>query len=371
MGARPKIVLVGGDGGRSGVPTHIGHLCEVLGDTADLTVISDRDLGGYAFAGPFNHIEIDGLATSLNPFAALRAKTALAAALAAIKPDLVWAHARMALPMCRWAMRNAPFGRLVVTYHGLPYGKGHGALVSALSRAIDCASLRVADRHDVVFLTSEDRAAMARAVAAHRLHVLPNCSWLGGFVAPKESQAGARRLVMLTRASRQKNLDLAAQVFALLPQDFALALYGMGTESAALKDRFVAIMGPEAVQRVTFCGPTNDVRSALARAEGLMVTSRYEGLSIAMIEAMEMGLPVFSTAVGGTALIRSLHPMFAEITDPLDRAAAMIDQTVARYRQETTIWADRIHTIWAQTFAPQIWAKNVTALVGEILAVRA
>ena len=160
MAARPRIVLVGGDGGRSGVPRHIGHLCDVLADSAALTVISDRDRGGYGFAKDFDHHEVEGLATSVNPLAAGRAGRRLAKDLAQIQPDLVWAHARMSLPLARWVMRKGGFGRLMVTYHGVPFGPGHGSLTSMISKGIESVSLRFAPPHDMVFLTEEDRTAI-------------------------------------------------------------------------------------------------------------------------------------------------------------------------------------------------------------------
>ncbi len=367
MAARPKIVLIGGDGGRSGVPRHIGHLCDVLTGSADLTVISDRDRGGFDFAKRFDHHEVEGLATSLNPIAAGRAARHLAGVLAQVRPDLVWAHARMSLPLTRWAMRNQGLGRLMVTYHGVPFGPGHGWVKSAISKGIEAVSLRVAPPHDMVFLTEEDRAAMAGWTTGQSVHVLPNCSWLGVGAGVNGVRTGPKRLVMLTRDSGQKNLDLAARVFAVLPEDFTLDLYGMGTETEALRARFAAVMGPDSLRRVGFRGDTADVRGVLAQAEGLLVTSRYEGLSIAMIEAMEMGLPVFSTAVGGTALIRRMHPAFGAVTADLVQTAATIDALTTQYRADPVGWGSKIQAAWASHFAPDIWAQQVRDLVDGVL----
>jgi glycosyltransferase involved in cell wall biosynthesis len=367
--ARPRIVLVGGDGGRSGVPSHIMHLCDVLGETADVTVISDRNRGGYDFAKTLPHIEVEGLATSLNPAAALRAKRGLTEALEQIKPDLVWAHARMSLPLARWATRGDR-SRLMVTYHGIPHGMGHGAVKSTVSRAIETVSLAVADRHDVVFLTDEDRQVMAASLVGQRLHLLPNCSWLGDFSLPAGGQNGPRRLVMLTRDSVQKNLDLAARIFAALPLDFELQLYGMGTELPALRDRFTSILGPQTVRRVLFFGDTGDARAVLEGADGLLVTSRYEGLSISMIEAMEMGLPILSTSVGGVGLIRASHPLFGEIGSDLAASAATIDAVTTTYRSDPKAFSQAIHTAWEARFAPQTWAHKVKSLVDTVMQSR-
>ena len=51
--------------------------------------------------------------------------------------------------------------------------------------------------------------------------------------------------------------------------------------------------------QVSLLGFRSDVRPILAGADIFLMTSRYEGISIAMLEAMRAGLPVVATRVGG------------------------------------------------------------------------
>lgn len=51
--------------------------------------------------------------------------------------------------------------------------------------------------------------------------------------------------------------------------------------------------------RVTLLGFRSDVAEVLPGADVFLMTSRYEGISIAMLEAMRAGLPVIATRVGG------------------------------------------------------------------------
>lgn len=368
MAPAPRLVLIGGDGGRSGVPRHIAHLCEALGAWTDITVISDRDRGGYGFARALRHVEVPGLETGLDPHRAAAAARGLAGALQDIRPDLVWAHARMSLPLARWVMRRGDLGRLMTSYHGLPFGPGHGGLRSAASAVIDRAGLWLGPPQDLVFLTEEDLRAMpAGPMARHRTHVLPNCSWLGVGETGTGPRGAQKRLVMLTRDSRQKNLDLAARILAALPGDFTLALYGSGTDAPDLRARFAAALTPEALRRVHFGGPVEDVAGVLAGADGLLVTSRYEGLSIAMIEAMEAGLPVMSTLVGGTQALGRVHPLFGLISGEVRRDAAMIAEAVSWFRADPAAWSGRIRARWAMHFAPRPWAGRVNDLVRGVL----
>ena len=52
-------------------------------------------------------------------------------------------------------------------------------------------------------------------------------------------------------------------------------------------------------ERVEFLGFRSDVPRLLAEADVLLMSSRYEGVSIAILEAMCAGLPVIATRVGG------------------------------------------------------------------------
>lgn len=360
MQARPRIVLIGGDGGHSGVPRHIGQLCVALAGFADLTVVSDLDRGGYGFTAGLDHVVVPGLRTALNPASIVGAGRKLRAVLAERRPDLVWAHARMAVPLARMVVR----GRLMVSTHGVPVGPGwRGLFLGA-----EMTGLFGRPGQDLVYLTEGDRRALPSvALKRHRVHVLPNCSDLGRFSLPEFANFGPCRLVMLTRHCTQKNLGLAARIFAALPSDTRLEIYGEGTDGRRIRVLFQRVLGEQTMRRVVFGGVTSDVAGVLAGADGLLSTSRYEGLSIAMLEAMEMGLPVFSTGVGGTDLLERVHPLFGLITPDLPASARMITQKIGLYRSAQADWAARIHQAWAAHFHPEPWGERVRGMVRAVL----
>ncbi|MDP2696272.1 MAG: glycosyltransferase family 4 protein [bacterium] len=76
----------------------------------------------------------------------------------------------------------------------------------------------------------------------------------------------------------------------------ALLIVGDGPERTKLE---VQVMRYKLDDRVRFLGNRGDVRELLTAADVFILTSLWEGMPNAMLEAMATGLPVIATAVGG------------------------------------------------------------------------
>lgn len=92
-----------------------------------------------------------------------------------------------------------------------------------------------------------------------------------------------------------------AQFYKMSPE-YKLVIYGDGPLKEELQKR-IDDLGLHAV--VTLAGQTNELWEKIKVAEAFLLTSKFEGMSNALIEAMCLGLPVISTKVAGaTDLIR-------------------------------------------------------------------
>ncbi len=103
---------------------------------------------------------------------------------------------------------------------------------------------------------------------------------------------------MLTpaRLDAQKGHPTLLEAIAELPD--ALFLFaGDGPERAALEAR-AAELG--VAERVLFLGRREDVPQLLAACDVFALPSLYEGSSLAVLEAMAAGIPIVSSAIGGT-----------------------------------------------------------------------
>lgn len=378
-GARPHILLIGGDGGLSGVPTYLAQLMRAMGDGARFTVLSDRNRGGYDFVTTLGgrHVELGGLQTSLSPRRAMRALRGLAAEIDRAAPDLVWAHARMAVLLLRvlavWRrLRGRPMPPLAITFHGLPFGPGHRPLTGGLARMIEAGFLRAMPRHHLIFLSDQAEAGFARAMgqgalARHPRHVLENCSDLAPL--PWQPHAGPPLVVMTGRAGYQKDHLTAARILAHLPADWRLAICGGGTERPDFRQRILRAAGPGAEARLRFLGPMRDIRPLLQEADLFLITSRYEGMPIAALEAFEAGLPLASTRIPGMAEILATHPMAVDFPPGADpgAVAGRIVALVATARAEGPGAPARIRAAWAGRFGFDHWRGALSGLVDRLL----
>jgi glycosyltransferase involved in cell wall biosynthesis len=142
-------------------------------------------------------------------------------------------------------------------------------------------------------LTDGDAASYAAALGARAPHIvrLPNpvAPLAGGGTDP-----AAPVLAAAGRLTGQKGFDLLLDAFALAARDrprWRLEIHGAGPERAALERRAAE---PDLRGRAHLPGPANPLGTALARASLFVLSSRFEGFGMVIVEAMGCGLPVVS-----------------------------------------------------------------------------
>jgi glycosyltransferase involved in cell wall biosynthesis len=153
-------------------------------------------------------------------------------------------------------------------------------------------------RADACVAISEHVRAVATARApwaAAKVGVVPNGVDVERFAPREEPKAEAFTFVTVARLERRKGVDLALDALARVP-GARLDVIGEGDQRRALEDGARA-RGLD--DRVRFHGFVADTRGLLSQAHAALCASREEGLGIALIEAMALGLPVVGFAVGG------------------------------------------------------------------------
>lgn len=119
---------------------------------------------------------------------------------------------------------------------------------------------------------------------------------------PLQERVGERlnRIISVGRLYPQKNQKMMIRAFAKIADDFPdwqLVIYGEGPLRAELES---LVSSFKLQERVLLPGRTENVIEELRKSKIFCLSSDYEGMSNAMIEAICVGLPVISTKVSGT-----------------------------------------------------------------------
>ncbi|MBS0207215.1 MAG: glycosyltransferase [Planctomycetes bacterium] len=138
--------------------------------------------------------------------------------------------------------------------------------------------------------------------------------------------ATANVAISVARLSAEKDFPTLLRAVAIAIQDvpdLVLKLVGDGPERQRLEDM---TRDMNLSRHVEFLGERKDVPALLAQAGFFVTASLTEGISLTLLEAMAVGLPVIATRVGGNAEIVRM-PETGCLVDPGDAAglaAAMV-----------------------------------------------
>jgi len=212
--------------------------------------------------------------------------------LTGFRPDIVHTHLFHALVLvAAVGGRHTP---LVLTHH-------HGNSLEVEGHRARARLERVASRrfHRVVAVSSwvERYLVDDAGFPASRVVCIPN-GWEGS-PAPTSGVAEAPTIVCVANFRSQKGHDVLLRAFARVRRSLPAAellLVGDGELRPAIA-RQAEELGVAA--GVRFLGPVDEVWPVLEQAHVFALTSRYEPLGIAVLEAMAAGLPVVATNVGG------------------------------------------------------------------------
>lgn len=135
-----------------------------------------------------------------------------------------------------------------------------------------------------------------------------------------------KKIVTAGRLMPQKNQKMMIRAFAEVLKkhsDYKLVIYGEGPSETELRN-LVEELGIS--ENVSMPGNVKDLHDRIKTAEIFVLSSDYEGMPNALIEAMCLGLPVISTKVSGTEelISESLNGILTEIGDEKEMTKAML-----------------------------------------------
>lgn len=249
-----------------------------------------------------------------------------------VRPDVLHLHASKAgLAGRLWPGPGAP---VLFQPHGWSWLAVEGAMRSACVWWERVAARRTA----LLICVGDGEAEQGRAMGVHgRYAVVRNGVDLDRFRPANDGDRSAARCrlgvpdgvplaVCPGRLTRQKGQDVLLVAWPMIREscpEARLALVGDGDLTAAMR----AAATPD----VMFAGAVADVRDWLAAADVVALPSRWEGLSLVVLESMATGRSVVVSDVPG--LSEALGPGVGERVrpgDPVDLAEALSKRLLDR-----------------------------------------
>lgn len=180
--------------------------------------------------------------------------------------------------------------------------RGNPASEKGLYSKLKLASYRFAD--GIVFQTKGAQSFFSEKVKRKSI-IIPN-----PVIDPKieigKWEDRRKEIAFVGRFDiRQKRQDLMIEAFSIISKkypDYKLVFYGDGEEQEIIKNLAIEL---DVINSVEFKGRVNDVVKHISGARIFVMTSDFEGIPNALIEAMSIGLPCISTDCdpGGARLL--------------------------------------------------------------------
>ncbi len=155
---------------------------------------------------------------------------------------------------------------------------------------------------DALRITGGDRAATRRAL---------------------EIPDGALLVSCVANPRPQKRLELAVATLAALREtrEAFLVIVGDALDDGAMQSLDEAIAAARMDRFVRLVGSRAEVRDLYAASDVLLTTSRFEGMSVAQLEALAASVPVVTTDVGGASELARTHDNY-RVADASPKALA-------------------------------------------------
>ncbi len=242
-------------------------------------------------------------------------------------PDIVHAHLPHASLLARWSRPAAPMRVLVDTIHSPATGGVLRKLGYRMSAVLP-------DVVTAVSRTAADAWLSSGMVKNEKLAIIPNGIEIDRWRRDDDVRSAMRARLRLRneflwlsvgRLDPVKDHSGVLRAFALLPSGARLVIAGDGQ----LKGKLRALAQDLGLtDRVHLPGFQTDVLAWMCAADGFVLSSRWEGLPIAMLEAAACCLPAVVTDIAGAREV--LPDLRSDQTAPVgdEKALAAAMQTL-------------------------------------------
>jgi glycosyltransferase involved in cell wall biosynthesis len=278
----------------------------------ELTIItgSGTRLLDEAAAAGLEVVVEPSMRAPITPVSDLLALHRLAALFEERKFAVVHTHCAKGGALGRLAARHRDVPRIVHTFHGFPFHEFQSRARRQAYVSIERRLGRFTDLALCVGTGVASEATRRRLVAPERIRTI-------GVVVDGPDVAAASMSARTPAARRRARIALGLPLDATVvgavgrlthqkgPEDFLAAISRLGRPDVVgvwvgggdLTERVTRLAAGMPEVRIVLAGERTDVLDVLPAFDVFALTSRYEGLPTAVVEAMICGVPVVATAV--------------------------------------------------------------------------
>ena len=201
----------------------------------------------------------------------------------------------------------------------------------------------------LIVLTEADKNDWMRAGCTN-VTVIPNVCSLDGQKSPMKSKK--KTVLAVGRLHEQKGYDILLQAWKPIEEnhpEWTLRIVGEGEQ----RDAMTQLMAQLDLRHVLLVGRTTDIIKEYTSASLFVLSSRYEGLPLALIEAMWCGTPAIAfDCPHGPAELLTNNRGWLVFNGDISALSAQLDYAIA-HPEEAAQRAQK-----AQTYAQQTYSES-------------
>jgi len=199
------------------------------------------------------------------------------------------------------AVRKTQHVKLISTIHG-PYTAYSPGIKSKIKIKLRHLSEKYLSRYfyKIITVSSSIQTYIKKDINIDQLKLLTIYNGLEDIGKNIKKQKNNKvRFITVGRLAKIKNHRLMLDAFKIIMENnygFEFTIVGDGPEKNALM-KYCSNLGLD--KYVKFLGFKTDVKNILLAHDVFLLSSEYEGISIALLESMSLSMPAIATSVGG------------------------------------------------------------------------
>lgn len=311
-------------------------------------------------------VVVPELVSPISPGQDARAYRALTELVRTRRPDVVHTHSAKAGVLGRMAAARAAVPTIVHTLHGFPWHDFQPAPMRQAYVRTERRLSRVTDAYLAVGTAVAVEAVRRRIARPDQIVTIGPAVEPAEVIASVASRARARAMLGLSdtatvvgtvgRLDFQKAPEVMLDALAAMSSRATLVWVGGGPLLEKAREQ-ASRLG--LADRVLLLGNRDDVPRLLPAFDVFAMSSRYEGLPCAIVEAQQCGIPVVATAVNAVpdVVVPGVTGLLVAPRDAVSLARAL-DHAITHPRQAAA-WVARARALLGERYDP--------ATLGEIL----